>query len=367
MAVSNLLVYLLAQKDMLFKLKFCLFILSFGYFTIVLGSPWDYDIRVWHPPFHPDSPNIGIKYYPLEKSSRSWSICVSFPHMKDAYWISVNYGIVAEAKRLGVKMNLVEAGGYGNLPVQIEQIKKCSENVDAVIIAAISYDGLNNLVSQLRSRGLVVIDMINGMSTKQMSAKSLVSFIDMGKSVGHYLAVRHPKGFKNVNVAWFPGPKGAGFVSAADKGFKESASQGSVSITSTEYGDLNNKQEQLNLLKAALKKKPDVDYVVGSGVAAEVAVNYLQEINRDIKVLSYYLTPFVYDAISKGSVLASPTDSAVIQGKIAIDQAVRILEGQPVLRHVGPEIHVINADTLGLFPRENFLAPTYFKPVFQVQ
>ncbi len=350
-------------------LKIGLLILGFSWLNMgVWANSWDYDIRVWHPPFNSESPNIGIKYRPLTKATSAWKICVSFPHMQDAYWVSVNYGIVEEARRLGVKINLVEAGGYGNLPVQIQQIKDCSKNAAAVIVGAISYDGLNGLVGQLRSSGIVVVDMINGMSTRQMSAKSLVSFVDMGRSVGDYLVLRHPKGFNNVNIAWFPGPKGAGFVSAAHKGFTASTSKGAVSITSVNYGGLSN-QEQLDLLKDVLKKTPDVDYIVGSAVTAEVAVKYLQEVNRseNIKVLSYYLTPFVYDAISQGSVVASPTDSTVIQGKIAIDQAVRVLEGKPVLRHVGPEIYVINADTLGLFPRENFLAPKYFKPVFQVQ
>ena len=45
--------------------------------------------------------------------------------MKDAYWLAVNYGVAEEAKRLGVKMNLVEAGGYTNLNKQISQIEDC--------------------------------------------------------------------------------------------------------------------------------------------------------------------------------------------------------------------------------------------------
>jgi len=42
-----------------------------------------------------------VEYVPLEKASKPWKICVSFPHMKDAYWLGVDYGVVEEAKRLG--------------------------------------------------------------------------------------------------------------------------------------------------------------------------------------------------------------------------------------------------------------------------
>ena len=51
---------------------------------------------------------------------------------------------------------------------------------DAVVIGAISYDGLNNLVGEIRGQGIPVIDVINGMSSSELSAKSLVSFGEMG-------------------------------------------------------------------------------------------------------------------------------------------------------------------------------------------
>ena len=61
------------------------------------------------------SPRTTVDYVPLDKASKPWEICVSFPHMKDAYWLAVDYGVAEEAKRQGVKMQLVEAGGYTEL------------------------------------------------------------------------------------------------------------------------------------------------------------------------------------------------------------------------------------------------------------
>lgn len=39
-----------------------------------------------------------ISYEPVAKAEQAWPICVSFPHMKDAYWLGVDYGVVEEAK-----------------------------------------------------------------------------------------------------------------------------------------------------------------------------------------------------------------------------------------------------------------------------
>ena len=106
---------------------------------------------------------------------------MSFPHMKDAYWLGVNYGVVSESQRAGVRMQLVEAGGYTELNTQISQIEDCvAGGADAVVIGAISNDGLNNLVGEIRDKGIPVIDVINGMSSPELSAKSLVSFGENG-------------------------------------------------------------------------------------------------------------------------------------------------------------------------------------------
>ena len=146
---------------------------------------YPFPVEVWDPPFDMASPRTTVDYVPLEKAAKKWDICVSFPHMKDAYWMAVDYGVVQESKRLGVKMQLVEAGGYTNLNKQISQIEDCvTGGAEAVIIGAISFDGLNNLVKEIRSKGVPVIDIINGMSSSELSAKSLVSFGEMGYKTG---------------------------------------------------------------------------------------------------------------------------------------------------------------------------------------
>jgi len=126
---------------------------------------YPFKVEVWDPPFNMASPRKVVDYVPLDKASKKWDICVSFPHMKDAYWLAVDYGVAEEAKRQGVKMKLVEAGGYTELQKQISQIEACVANgASAVIIGAISADGLNNLVSEIRKKNIPVIDVIKGIS-----------------------------------------------------------------------------------------------------------------------------------------------------------------------------------------------------------
>ena len=59
-----------------------------------------YKAEAVEPPFAADGKVSMVDYVPLPKASKKWDICVSFPHMKDAYWLGVDYGVVEEARRL---------------------------------------------------------------------------------------------------------------------------------------------------------------------------------------------------------------------------------------------------------------------------
>ena len=329
---------------------------------------WPFPVEDRDPPFNMEGKKVKNEYIPLDRAAKKWNICVSFPHMKDAYWIAVDYGVVAESRRLGVKMQLVEAGGYTNLSKQISQIEDCvAQGANAVVIGAISETGLNKLVEEISAKGIPVIDVINGINSPKLSAKSLVSFAEMGYQAGEYLVKMHPKGSKTVKVAWFPGPPGAGWVVAGNKGFTEAAGKGAIEVVTTKYGDTG-KEIQLKLVEDVLQTYPDLDYIVGTSPTTEAAVQALRDAGKadKIKVLAYYFTPGVYQDIKRGAVLAAPTDSAVIQGRVAIDQAVRILEKKPYTKHTGPAIYVIDKSNITTFHYESSLAPQDFKPTFRV-
>ena len=333
------------------------------------GQWFPYPVEMWDPPFDMESPRTEMQYEPLAAAEKPWQLCVSFPHMKDAYWLGVDYGITEEAERLGVKANVVEAGGYTELNNQISQIEDCvSAGADAVIIGAISFDGLNNLVGEIRAKDIPVIDVINGMSSDELSAKSLVSFGEMGAKAGEYLAGLHPEGSDPVRVAWFPGPAGAGWVEAGNTGFADAIEGSAIELVDTKYGDTG-KEVQARLVEDTLEAYPDLDYIVGTAVTAEAAVPILRSrgLADRVKVVAYYYTPGVDRGIARGQILAAPTDSTVIQGRIAVDQAVRILEGKDYSKHVGPALYVVTQENHADFEPASTLAPDGFRPVFSVE
>jgi protein TorT len=329
---------------------------------------YPFPVEEHNPPFDMSSPVTEVEYVPLQKAEKKWNICVSFPHMKDSYWLAADYGVAEQAKDLGVAMHLVEAGGYTNLQKQISQIEDCVSNgAQAVVIGAISDDGDNETIKRVVDKGVPVIDLINGVSSKEIAAKSLVSYAAMGHNTGKYIAKLHPKGSAEVEVAWFPGPPGAGWVENGNKGFVDGVKDSALKVVATKYGDTG-KEIQLKLVEDVFQANPNIKYIVGTAPTAEAAVQLLRERNLTdkIKVLAYYFTPGVYEGIKTGRMMAAPTDSAVIQGRIAIDQAVRILEKKTYLKHVGPKIYMIDKSNINSFDYASSLAPPAWKPDFTV-
>ena len=322
-------------------------------------------LETWSTPFDYSSDSRIIDYQPTTKASREWHLCISYPHLKDAYWLNVNYGMVQEVRRLGIAFTLVEAGGYPNLERQRQQIEQCTrEGADALIVGTVSYRGLHQSIVRI-AETLPVFSTVNDIEDTGITAKSGVSWTTMGRVAGEYLAQRHPTGSEPVTVAWFPGPQGAGWVDFIETGFKRGLQDSVVEIVVTKWGDTG-KEIQRTLVQEVLESHPNVDYIVGNALMAEAAISTLRnrKLENQIKILSTYFTPAVYRGIRRGRILAAPTDAPVMQGRISIDQAVGFLEGREIVKHAGPQIQMIDQFNWQKIDISGSLAPPSFLPTF---
>ena len=357
---------------MLSKLKLCM---GASLIAIGLAAPASAG-DAWYPlkvnATKADGTSGQFDYIPLSatsKASKTWSICVSFPHLKDPFFVAANYGMVEEAKLLGVDMQTFDAGGYTALANQISQIENCvSAGADAVVMVAIAQDGMNNLLMELKERNIPVIDAVNGVTSKDTAARVLTNPRDEGLRAGQYLAAKHPAGSKEVKVAWLPGPAGAGFVTAFDEGFKEGIANSAVTIVETKFGDVG-KEVQAGLVEDLLQSHGDIDYIAGTAVMAEAAVPILKArgITDKVKLVSVYMTPGIYEAVKAGDVEAAGSAPVALTARIMLDEAVRVLENKLEYSDVFTLGHVYTPQTISDLQFDSVLSPASFSPVFSLK
>ncbi len=320
----------------------------------------------WTPPFSYTGQTSTFDYPPPAKASKPWHLCAIFPHIKDAYWQAVNYGMIDEARTLGISLRIAEAGGYPNLERQRELIRECASmpDIDAIILGTVSFAGLGDTLRQV-SRHKHVLATVNDIANDGLSGKVGVPYYEMGYQIGRHVARRHAGGTTPVAIAWFPGPQKAGWVPFVDRGFRDAIKGTAISIVTVGWGDTD-KTVQRNLVQETLDKHPDVKYLIGNAMMAEAAVSVLRErgLEGRIGIASTYLTPGVYRGIVRGKILASPTDSPVVQARLSVDQAVAILEGRPYEKHMGPVIKVVEQGSLDQVSPDESMPPPTFTPQF---
>lgn len=310
--------------------------------------------------------NVEMEYSPIEKASKPWNLCVLFPHMKDSFWVAVAYGIVTEAQRQGVNMTLYEAGGYENLPRQLSQFDDCmASNADAIIVGPISEAGLSQKFKEGMDAGKPVIATVNPVPESDLTGKMFVEFDVMGEQTGDYLL--KSVGDAGAKAVAFPGPAGSGWAESFYEGFARALEGTNVEILDEMYGD-SGVGVQLQLIQDALQAYPDMDVIWGTAPTAEAAIGAVAEIGRsgDVKIMSSYENQAMLDAMNSGEILGFATQYPVLEGKVAIDMAVRALEGEPVTKFVKPIPDMIAKDNVDQINMGLVLAPADWTPVYSV-
>ncbi len=324
-------------------------------------------VDVWDPAFNKERKHHVETYTALDKASKPWHLCVAIPHLKDAYWMAVNYGLVEHAKQMGVSLTIHAAGGYEKLDEQRKQVEQClADKADALILGAIKSDGLNDLIEKFSAQGKPVVDLINGIDSPKLTARTAADFFEMGKAAGDY-AVKKLGNGKPLKVGWLPGPKGAGWAEAGDQGFRSALAGKPLTIVDTAWGDTG-LAAQGKLLSSMLDAHPDIKVIAGTAVTAEAAVQELRRRKQSdsIQVIAYYFAPAVHRGIQRNVITAAPSDVPGLQARLAVDVAVRALEKKPHPKHLSAAIQLIDAANVNTVDLSGSLAPEGFRAIFSV-
>lgn len=314
-----------------------------------------------------DLKNVGpIDYVPLPKADKPWNLCVLFPHLKDSYWVSVDYGIVEEAKRLGVKVTVLQAGGYDALPRQLAQYDDCvASGADAILVGAISEAGLAAKLREGTAKGLVQVAVANPVLETPITARITPDTYQKGFQEGEYL--KKYIGDRKMTAAGFPGPQGSGWAESYMSGFRDSTKTGNIKLVAEQYGEPGVPQS-LRLVEDALQTHPDLGIIWGGAPAAEAAVSAVADAGRSgAIIMSSYENQTMLKFVKEGKVLGFAAEYPVMMGRISVDLAVRALEKKPYETVLLVAPGIVTKDNVDKIDQTQIFAPDGWKPEFSVK
>lgn len=297
---------------------------------------------------------------PPVHAERRWKLCALYPSLKDSYWLSINYGMVREAQRSGVMLKIFEASGYSQIDTQREQLALCRQwGADAILLGS-SVSRFPDLAASIGE--LPVIEVVNRLNYPETKARVGVPWFQMGYLPGQYLAANSAK--RSFNVLLMPGPKDAGGSREMIAGFRAAVEKSSIHIVDVVYGD-NDVEIQRNLLQDMLEKHPEINVVAGTAIAAQVAMGEGRNRAHPLGIVSFYLSHQVYRGLKRQSVMVAASDQMVLQGALAVDQAIRVLQHETVENNLSPQILILTPDNISLQKVKLSLSPIGFRPVYQ--
>ena len=177
----------------------------------------------------------------MKSAKRPWRIAFLFPHLKDPYWIGSNYGVMTEAKRLGITIDIFVAKGYNDLIGQITAMDEAiAAHYDAIVISPVSLTANNPSIAKAKAMGVPVFQMANDSTSDALTTKITSSLKGMGvKAMQWVIEDAKKRGLSTINIALLPGPEDAGWVKGEVDGTIETIKNADmkINLVAIRYGD----------------------------------------------------------------------------------------------------------------------------------
>lgn len=301
---------------------------------------------------------------PTPSTNRPLTIGFSAPDLSASFWVSMTYGVNDEAKKLGVTVIDVNAGGDANANQQITQLQDLLQRkVDALIVGATDGDAVRPIVEQAIAQGVPVVGLSSLPNTPKLTSAVFTDNVGMGKIQAECLG----KALNNIgSIAMFAGPVGQSWAENRAKGFKDTLAAEFPKIkvlTTTNTAD--NRNSALSTMQDIMQRYPNINgvYTVTDDLGAGV-VDALRaaKLDQKVKVASANFSPTSQALVADGGFVCIAVQEIVTQGREAVRQAVKAARGEAVTAQVVTPVVKVTKENLNTMDLSAVRAPEGYKP-----
>lgn len=298
---------------------------------------------------------------PKVKSKNDIVLGLSAPALSEDFWVSMYYGAKEEARKEGVKLITLNAGGYNQIAKQTNQIRDLMERgVNALLIGATNGQGIAPVTKLALSRHIPVVGMSSLPAVKNLTITVGADHFAMGVMQAKAMLKKlHGKG----EVAMMNGPAGASWSMARRRGFLSIMRKyPHIKIVANQWTTCS-KQKGVNMMQDWVSRYP---HLAGVYTACDdmgmAAADVLKSAGRTGKVVvtTSNLDPASEAYIKKGLIYADSAQQIVLQGRLGVKNAINMLLGKPYKKMIKTPPLLITSGNVNTVDLSEVSAPASF-------
>ncbi|WP_300366586.1 D-ribose ABC transporter substrate-binding protein [Brachyspira sp.] len=269
-------------------------------------------------------------------TERSLSVGLSVSTLNNPFFVTLSDGAKAKAKELNINLSVVNASD--DTAKQASDIEDLiSKKVQVIIVNPVDSDAVAPAVESAIAANIPVIALdriINGVEvTSQISSDN----VSGAKMAGEYLIELIGE---KAEVAELIGIPGASATIDRGKGFHEAADN-KLNIIASQTANFN-RAEGLTVMENILQANPNIKGVFAhNDEMALGALEAIQAVGKNIAIIGFDATDDAVVSVKDGTMKATVAQKPDLMGAIAVETALKIINGETVEKSIPVEVSLI--------------------------
>lgn len=260
----------------------------------------------------------------------------SISTLNNPFFVTLSEGAKAVSEENGVELVIVDA--QDDASKQASDVEDLiQQGIDLLLINPVDSSAVGSAVESANAAGIPVITVDRSADSGEVISHIASDNVAGGKLAGEYLLKLAGEGAKVAMLEGVPGSsaardRGAGFLEAVE---------GKVDLVSSQTANFN-RSEGLSVMENMLQAHPDIEAVFAQN--DEMALGAIEAISaagKDIIVIGFDATDDAVKKVEEGVMAATVAQKPEEIGKIAVETAIKYLNGESVEEFVPVDLELV--------------------------
>ncbi|MDH6215857.1 ABC transporter permease/substrate-binding protein [Streptomyces pseudovenezuelae] len=282
-----------------------------------------------------------------DSSSSNPKMGLSLSTLNNPFFVQIRAGAQAEAKRLGVDLTVTDA--QNDASQQANQLQNfTSSSLGAIIVNPVDSDAASNSVKAADKAKIPVIAVDRGVNKATVDALVASDNIAGGKLAAKTIADKLGGSGKIVILQ---GQAGTSAARERAQGFSDGLkAYPGIQVVAQQPADFD-RTKGLDVMSNLLQAHPDVQGVIAAN--DEMALGAIKALGskagKSVSVVGFDGTPDGLTAVKGGSLYASVAQQPTQLGKIAVENALKAIQGKKVQQTIKVPVKVVTKENVAGF------------------